>query len=285
MKERSQIYNIAHRGARSLAPENTMPAFIKAWKVGAHGIETDVSVSSDGRLVLLHDDTLARTSNVSQLFPGKKKHSVSTFRWSDLQSLDAGSWFVDTDPFGALKDGSVGPKEAQTLRGTPIPLLEELLSFVTQKSWFINIEIKPLPKEARSFPVVENVLSLIEHIALDSALFSISSFHHPFLQTVKKLRPDVEINALIGGGALRSQQWGKYEFETYNANVSKTDSQQIAKAKQHGCRVNLYTVNDLEEMHYYLSLGVEKIITDYPQLLSKLEYKDTGSNGSGGNLA
>lgn len=260
-----------------------MPAFIKAWEVGAHGVETDVSVCSDGTLVLLHDDTLTRTSNVGHIFPARKKHSVSTFRYRELQMLDAGSWFVDTDPFGTLKDGSVSTEESLEFRGTRIPLLEELLSFVKQKSWFINIEIKPLPQVARSFPVVEGVLTLIDKLTLEPTHFSISSFHHPFLKTVQTLRPDIEINALIGGSKIRAQQWGDYEFEIYNADVSKTDRQQIVGAQQHGCGVNLYTVNDLEEMRYYLSLGVEKIITDYPQLLSTLDIKGNRPAAPGGN--
>ena len=275
MQERSQIYNIAHRGARSLAPENTMPAFHKAWQVGAHGVETDVSVCSDGKLVLLHDDTLARTSNIAQLFPARQKHSVSTFDYRELHMLDAGSWFVDTDPFNTIKEGSISTEESRGFRETRIPLLEE-------KSWFVNIEIKPLPKEAGSFPVVENVLALTHEMKLEPNHFSISSFHHPFLKKVIELQPDVEINALIGGSGLRNQQWGNYEFEIYNANVRKTNRQQIATAQQHGCRVNLYTVNDPEEMRYYLSLGVEKIITDFPQLLSNMDIKGTDSAAPGG---
>jgi glycerophosphoryl diester phosphodiesterase len=283
MKQGFQLYNIAHRGARSLAPENTIPAFHKAWQVGAHGVETDVSVCSDGTLVLLHDDTLTRTTDVGKIFPTRKSHSVSTFTYAELQMLDAGSWFVDTDPFGTLKNGSVSKVESQTFGDARIPMLSELLYYVKKKSWFVNIELKPLPKENRSFAVVENVLSLIEDIGLERQNFSISSFHHPFLRSVEKLRPDVEINALIGDGAIKRQNWGDYEFKIYNANVRKTDSQQITRAQQHGCRVNLYTVNDLDEMRYYLSLGVEKIITDYPQLLSDLKVKRSDPNLPGGN--
>ncbi len=283
MKKSALCFNIAHRGARSLAPENTMPAFHKAWQVGAHGVETDVSVCSDGKLVLLHDDTLTRTSNVAHIYPARKKHSISTFRFSELQMLDAGSWFVDTDPFHTLKDGTVNTEESQAFRGCRIPLLEELLSFVKEKSWFVNIEIKPLPKESHSFPVVENVLLLIEKMKLETKHFSISSFHHPFLKIAHKLRPDIELNALIGGGAFQYQQWGDYEFDIYNANVRKTDSQQVANAQQHGCRVNLYTVNDPEEMRYYLALGVEKIITDYPQLLNSLDIKGSAPGFIGGS--
>lgn len=270
MKKPPYRYNIGHRGARSLAPENTMTAFIKAFAVGAHGVETDVSVSSDGNLVLFHDNTLVRTSNVIELFPDRKKQSITTFTWAELQTLDVGSWFVDTDPFGTIRQGMISPQECLEMRGLGIPLLAELLEFVQEKSWFVNIEIKTLPREKHNFPVVEELLALLERMKVDPQLFSISSFHHRYLYEVNALRPDLEINALLGDKVGRAQQWGDFTFDIYNANVRKTDAKQIQKARKHDCRVNLYTVNDLEEMRYFLSLGVEKIITDYPQLLSAL---------------
>jgi glycerophosphoryl diester phosphodiesterase len=274
-------YNIAHRGARSLAPENTMEAFIKARQVGAHGIETDVSVSADGQLLLFHDATLKRTSNVAQLFPSRKDDKLATFDWLELEQLDVGSWFVDTDPFKTIASGQINQDELHQMRGLRIPLLPELLTFIQEKSWFVNIEIKPLPPVMADFPVVETMLELIEEIGLLPNHFSISSFHHPFLQKVQQLRPEIEVNALIGGDAFKTQNWGSYEFAVYNSNVRLTDSKQIQAARHHGCRVNLYTVNDPEKMHYYLSLGVEKIITDYPQLLAGLSLENTCSTSTG----
>lgn len=130
--------------------------------------------------------------------------------------------------------------------------------------------------------MVETTLELVNEVGLAPQHFSISSFHHPFLHQVQKLRPDVEINALIGGEMGKKQSWGNYEFAIYNGNVRLTDRKQIIQARQHGCRVNLYTVNDPEEMVYYLSLGVEKIITDFPQLLAEINPEKWQSDGTGG---
>lgn len=274
-------YNIAHRGARSLAPENTMAAFIKARQVGAHGIETDVSVSADGQLLLFHDETLQRTSDVAQLFPSRKDDGLHTFDWLELQQLDVGSWFVDTDPFKTIAGGQISRDELHRMRGLHIPLLEELLTFIKEKSWFVNLEIKPLPPVMADFAVVETMLGLIEKTDLPPDHFSISSFHHPFLQRVQQLWPEIEVNALIGSEAGKKQSWGNYEFAVYNGNVRQTDSKQIQEARHHGCRVNLYTVNDPKEMRYYLSLGVEKIITDYPQLLAGISLDKLSSSSNG----
>ncbi|WP_419176222.1 glycerophosphodiester phosphodiesterase [Desulfosediminicola sp.] len=265
------IYNIAHRGARSLAPENTMPAFVKAWQTGAHGVETDVSVTSDGQLILFHDDTFMRTTDISEIFPKRKEDPLHTFTWKEVQTLDAGSWFIEIDPFATIKSGEVTLEEQQAMINTPIPLLEELLLFVKQKRLFINIEIKSLPDAIANFPIVEKVLSLLDRVQIASGMFSISSFNHLYLKKINELQPDIEVNALIGGYPLLIHNWGNYEFAVYNADANFIDSEQIEKALQHGCRVNLYIVNDTKDMVRFLKEGVGKIITDYPQLLAQLE--------------
>lgn len=268
MKNQTSYFNIAHRGARSLAPENTMPAFVKAWQVGAHGIETDVSVTADGVLILYHDETFKRTTDVNKVYPKRKNDQLHSFTWTEIQSLDAGSWFCETDPFGTIAQGVVLDEELTAYTLTRVPRLDELLTFVKEKSMFVNIEIKPLPENNSFFPVVEKVAESIEQAKLDPYLYSISSFHHPFLLEASKLLPEAELNALIGGEITKPNDWGNYEFAIYNANVDKIDVMQLEKALKQGCRVNLYTVNRLAEMQRYLALGVDKIITDFPQLLS-----------------
>lgn len=267
MTARKPLYNIAHRGARSLAPENTMAAFRMAWQVGAHGIETDVSVTADGKLVLFHDATLLRTTNVLKVFPHLAANPVHTFSWKQLQQLDAGSWFIENDPFGSLADGTVPPQDAAAFAGIQIPLLEEALCFIRDKQMYINIEIKPHSLSQPSFTVLEDVLDLIRTTGLSIDSYSISSFYHPLLHRVKELQPQTEVNALIGEDENLEHDWGSYDFEIYNANVKLITPEQLENARRKGCRVNLYTVNNLEEMKYYLSLGAEKIITDFPQLL------------------
>jgi len=97
---RRKVFNIAHRGARSLAPENTISAARKALEVGADGWELDVQMSRDKKMVVIHDESLVRTSNVKEIFPHREPWLVRDFTLKELQELDFGSWFNETDPFG-----------------------------------------------------------------------------------------------------------------------------------------------------------------------------------------
>jgi glycerophosphoryl diester phosphodiesterase len=85
---------IGHRGARALAPENTLPAFAKAAALGCPMIEIDVHLSRDGALVVHHDDRLGRCTNVHERFPERNDAFVSDFTLDELRRLDAGSWYV-----------------------------------------------------------------------------------------------------------------------------------------------------------------------------------------------
>ncbi|HKJ66047.1 MAG TPA: DUF309 domain-containing protein, partial [Desulfopila sp.] len=261
-------FNIAHRGARSLAPENTMIAFRKALEVGAHGIESDVRVSADGRLILHHDLTFERTTDVARMFPQRRSQPVHTFDWLEISRLNAGSWFAESDPFATIATAEVSPSEVAAFYGSAIPLLEEALVFVREHDLFFNIEIKPQPAAVAAFDLAAQVIEQVERARLDNDRFSISSFDHQYLRRVKELRADIEVNALIGENLARPQDWGGYEFAVYNANFDLIDILQLEEAWRHGCRVNLYTVNQLAHMQHYLGIGVEKVITDYPQLLS-----------------
>jgi len=267
-------YNIAHRGARSLAPENTMAAFEKAWEVGAHGIEIDVQVTKDEELIIFHDDTLARTTNVKQIFPDRQNDPFPTFSLKEVQSLDAGSWYIETDPFGEIAAGNVSPSELAAMYGISVPTFADVLLFVKRKYWFINIEIKILPPEKEGFPIVERVLQLIDQVQIPLNRIVISSFVHDYLKQVQVKNSAIELNALIGVPGSGVQDWGNFEFETYNANADYIDENQIKKALLAGCRVNLFHVDELHEMNSFIQAGVSRLITDYPQRLVALEINE-----------
>lgn len=266
----SSLYNIAHRGARSLAPENTMAAIEKAWRVGAHGVEVDVSVTVDGQLILFHDDLLTRTTDVYHRYPERTDQPVTTFTLKELLRLDAGSWFIDSDPLGEISDDNVPPSELSAMRGIQIPVLEDVLAYVKSKDWYINLELKKLPPPQADFPVVEKVLQLLEQMQFPPENLAISSFVFEHLRQIQKFRPDIEVNALIGIPGSGVQDWGDFEFHIYNANSAYTDEEQIHEALSRGCRVNLFTVNDPKEMIRFRQAGVDKLITDYPQILREL---------------
>src|SRR5262245_62449338 len=88
------VLNIAHRGARAFAPENTLEAFASAARLGCHMFELDVHLSKDGELIVVHDDDLVRCSDVKAKFPGRKSYYVSDFTAREIRTLDVGNWFV-----------------------------------------------------------------------------------------------------------------------------------------------------------------------------------------------
>ncbi len=257
------VLAIAHRGARSLAPENTLPAIKKAWELGADMVEIDVTATLDGHLVVLHDDLLVRTTDIRDRFPDRWRDPCSTFSLKEIQTLDAGSWFITRDPFGQIAAGKVSQTEILSFRGTPIPTLEEVLDFVDRQNWKINIEIKKMRPPLDNFPIAQAVLDLIGRMRIPVHRLVISSFDHKYIRHVQCSRSDIEINALIDGFGPETT----YEFSIYNADASLTDEEQLAKAHDRGCQVNLYTVNDPKDMLRFIRAGAKGLFTDFPQTL------------------
>ena len=105
-KPPAPVLNIAHRGARAFAPENTIQSFKKAIELGCHMIELDVHHSKDRKLIVVHDDDLVRCSDVKKRFPGRKTYFVSDFTADEILTLDAGSWFVEA--LNGPRDGRDG---------------------------------------------------------------------------------------------------------------------------------------------------------------------------------
>src|SRR3712207_2785099 len=123
------VLNIAHRGARSLAPENTLAAARKALEIGAEMWELDVSVTAEGELYLMHDDTLTRTTNVEISFPDRAPWGCSDLSLAEIRCLEAGSFFLREDPFGQIAAGQVSAEEQAAMAVEPIPTLREALVF------------------------------------------------------------------------------------------------------------------------------------------------------------
>ena len=151
---------IAHRGARSLAPENTLAAARKAHAVGADLWETDVAVTADDRLVLMHDDSMMRTTDVADKFPDRVPAPFSTYTLAEIRSLDAGASFERDDPFGQVAAGAVEHSELLAFIGEMVPTLREAFELTLELDWFLNLELKAQPKPKDAFDVVSAVLAL-----------------------------------------------------------------------------------------------------------------------------
>ncbi len=266
--DQAQVQIIAHRGARSLAPENTLSAAIKAFENGADGWELDVAMSVDGELVLLHDDTLERTSNVARLFPDRAPWSVYEFTLAELKQLDYGSWFVESDPFKQATNLSAA--ELNSYVGIPITTLVEALQYTKDNHWWVNIEIKDASGTSADATIVAKVVNLVEELEmLDQVL--ISSFNHEYLRQVKKLNPFIATGALVNQVVMDPLAlMRELDAQAFHPGRRVTYAKQVQSLRAAGYAINVWTVNDEAEMRELIEMGVTGIITDFPQILKPL---------------
>ncbi len=176
---------IAHRGASHVALENTIIAGKLAHEHGAIGWEVDVRVSADGKLFLMHDDMLTRTTNVEDVFPDRKRDDSESFTLSELRQLDAGSWFAEIDPYNAIGKGLLTKEELEGYKGLQIPLFDEILDLTIQYDFFIDIDMKGPPS---NHPYRDTYFKIILNSVIDSGID---------LTKVMIITDDVEEIALI----------------------------------------------------------------------------------------
>jgi glycerophosphoryl diester phosphodiesterase len=195
---------LAHRGDSFHAPENTLEAARAGWEAGADGWELDVRLTSDGVPVVLHDESLLRTTDVAARFAMdprcKAGFLVSDFEFDEIRTLDAGSWFLD--PSGAQRTaagfgtlGSLSDAARDRFRSgcVLIPTLVEALELTIELDWLINVELKSFPNANPS--LVESVLEAIDATGSANRIL-ISSFDHADVARVITRRPSIATGVL-----------------------------------------------------------------------------------------
>ena len=227
---------IAHRGAGQLAPENTLTAFRAGARYGYRAFECDVKLSADGVPVLLHDDTLQRTTPACGV-AGERP-------WAELSRLDAGGW------------------PSRGFAGEPIPSLESVAAFVRRNGHALNIEIKPTPGlEAETGRVVAREAERLWRGCAVPPL--LSSFEPPSLAAARDAVPALPRALLLDQLA---QGWFELAQELDCAAVVTAyplmDAAVITRLHDAGLRALCYTVNDPAEVQRLLALGIDGIITD-----------------------
>ncbi|MCR5416868.1 MAG: hypothetical protein K6E79_08735 [Pseudobutyrivibrio sp.] len=229
---------VAHRGYSSAYPENTLSAFAGAYACGANTVEFDVRKSKDNELVIFHDDTLEKIN-------GETK-SVADYSYSQLYELDDGKWFS---------------KEFAKER---IPTLDDTLSLLQSSGMRMFVELKDIgddPDFARE--VYEKVES---YGLLDKAIFL--SFKYDYLQQIKEINPDQPIMVLASFG--KSTLPTKYPADYYGINMKTLTPRTIKAIHDAGSRVYCYTPETRGQILALQRMGVDGIITDYPEM-EKLE--------------
>ena len=233
------VLNVAHRGARSVAPENTLLAAQKAYDLGAHMWETDIGVSKDGELIIFHNDSLILTTDAESRFPDRSPWTFTSFTLEEIKSLDAGSWYVNTDPHGEIAAGNISQKDLDSFIGLKVPTVTEAIELTQKLNWKVNLELKIQPEAMKNFPMVDHILVEIERLHFPKDQFVISSFNHAWLKEVQKKKPEYQIEALVGYPELEVDaiKWRDFEFKSYNVNRKLTTPEEIRDVTNKGYEI------------------------------------------------
>jgi len=256
---------IAHRGARSLAPENTLAAARKAHSLGADMWESDVAVTADDQLVLMHDDAMTRTTNVADIFPERVPAAFSTYSLAEIRSLDAGSWFERDDPFQQVAAGAVDRQELAGYAGEKVPTLREAFELTLELDWFLNLELKAQPVPKDDFDVVGAVLELADEVGIGPDHLLFSSAGISWLKTLKRRQPEFEVQAILGLFPEDPMDFTDLFFDTFNPRLTRVSVDRLERQVELGLKLNPYTVNDDEMIARLIGIGVAGLITDFPQ--------------------
>ena len=257
----------AHRGARSIAPENTWLAMEQAHRCGSDLWETDVQLSADGELVLFHDNSLTRTTDVVDHSEyANRILNVTSFTAAELASLDAGSWFLTADPFATVGTGEVDKELYPKIKKQKIPLLCDVLEYCRKNNFPINLEIKDQRGTDADHLLVEKVLDCLRKYQCEE-LVLISSFNHEYLRQVRKLNPLISIAALVEENHPENllEYLEDLGVAAYHPDQEITHPSQVRELVNAGMRVNLWTVNEVDQAKEYFAAGATFICSDWPQ--------------------
>ena len=243
-KGRFPVMVVAHRGFSGAAPENTLAAFRKAIEAGSDMIELDVHLSKDGKIVVIHDETLERTTN------GQGKVVDHTLQ--EIKMLDAGSWF--------------NPQ----FSGEKIPTLGEVLA-IAQGKVPVNIEIKN-PTHGK-YSITELAEKALQEVKMAEMMNQVifSSFNPVSLEWIRKKEPGARVAFLYHRpwNALPEVTGGR-EFQVLNLRNIHLTREKVDKIRKEGFTLNVYTVNSEEELEQFIRWGVDGIITNYPDRLIRI---------------
>lgn len=236
----------AHRGYSGRYPENTMLAFREAVKAGAHGIELDVQMTKDGHVVIIHDESVARTTDGEGL--------IKDYTLEELRKLNAAaSW-----------NGQFGFE--------PIPTLEEYCQWAATESIVTNIEIKSGVYFYEELE--EKTLELVRKYGLSDRII-FSSFNHSSITILRKLAPEIPCGALVEYDGLHNSGYycRKMDFQYFHPGWKCFPKEDLESCKAYGIPINVWTVNDMDVLQKLVEWGVDGLITNYPPTcLAYLQY-------------
>lgn len=232
---------IAHRGASSYAPENTLAAFQKALDFGADGIELDVRLSKDDIPVICHDASINRTSN--------------------------GKGYIHELTVAELREFHFYGKFKREFSKERIPTLEDVLKLIGDKPITLNIELKNVPYMPKNLE--HKVLELVYKYNFRNRVIY-SSFDHELLARLQKLDPTARIGLIFHMNLVNFFDYidlTELDLYSIHPNYFYLTEEIVAEVKRRGIKTFIYTVNNPTDARHFASMGVDELITNNPLLL------------------
>ncbi len=255
---------IAHRGASYWAPEETQPAYELARELGTDYLEMDIQRTKDFALVAIHDDTLERTTNVAELFPGREKQTISEFTLAELKQLDAGYWFNRKHPGLARSSYS----------GQRILTLGEILDIAGAKGRKCPVYIET--KSADHYPGIErDLVALLREKGwlepgdggLPPVIFQ--SFYSDSLMKLKELAPNIPRIYLVESQVLKKEGgWAPMldRAAQIGAGIGPMGTLcwpwNVGSAHRHGLTVHAFTLDEPWQFRLMAWFGVDGLFTN-----------------------
>ncbi len=262
-----------HRGARGLLPENSIPAFLKALDIGVTTLEMDVVISKDLQVVVSHEpwfasDICTRPDGTPVPPNSRETHKIFEMTYREVARYDCGSRGNPNFP---------GQQPMRTIK----PLLKDVIAAAeayvaahTMPPIFYNIETKSTPRTDRTFHPDPALFTRLLYDVIDEAGIlnraTIQSFDVRTLREARRLDPAVRLALLVGGDDDRGFRGNVdalgFAPDIYSPHFSLVDEALIEEAHRRQIAVIPWTVNDLDDMQRLKAMGVDGLITDYPDI-------------------
>ena len=232
----------AHRGASGYAPENTLAAFQKAVDLGADGVELDIQLTKDDQIVVIHDETIDRTSD--------GKGWVKDYTLEELRAFN----YNRTKP---------------EYKHADIPTMREVFELLKPTGLFINIEIKTGVVFYEK--IEEKILALAKEMGMEDRV-CYSSFNHYTVTRIHELKPDAEVGFLYADGPIDMPSYGvKHGVNALHPALYNLQYDGFVKeCKEKGLKLNVWTVNERPYKEMCSQYGVDAIITNYPDIAKEV---------------
>lgn len=256
---------IGHRGAPMLAPENTLMSFEKAVQSGCRGLETDVTLSLDGMPFLMHDRSLLRTTNIVEEHPESSHMPAAMFTWTQLQQLNAGAWFLKSDPFRCASALSFEDR-VQAQNQTVCSLLQFLqLAENTHSQVIFDLYRPPKGHPYRDTWVTRTLEVLLNQSSIPSS--QVLWLPSDLRSLVQDMDPDLQQTS---GSRLPLEELQSNNIVKLNLHYSAVSPQLVREYSSVNISINLYVVSEPWLFSVAWCCGVQSVTTNAPQLLSQM---------------